>query len=179
MSTRGDLHKSCADFRRQLTSDLRSFLEAVAASPEWWGDVVGRDKHLPRYAAHAGRLGIASRVHFAGAVSDVRPWYALADAFVLATLYDPQPNAALEAMACGLPIVTTPKCGVAELLREGESGFVRDALDASAMAKALATLADPDLRGRMGTLAREAVLPFTPARMAREYLALYHRLLAR
>jgi UDP-glucose:(heptosyl)LPS alpha-1,3-glucosyltransferase len=158
---------------------VRVFLEALAASPGWWGVVVGRDKHLAHYSAHARALGVASRVHFAGAVSDVRPWYALADAFVLATLYDPQPNAALEAMACALPIVTTPKCGVAELLREGESGFIRDALDADGIAQALATLADAALRARMGAAAREAVLPFTPARMAREYLALYHRLLAR
>src|SRR4030095_7675249 len=91
--------------------------------------VVGRDKRTESYAALARRLGIGERVRFAGAVSDVRPYYAAADAFVLASLYDPQPNAMLEAMACGLPVVTTPKCGTAELVREGENGFVRDALD--------------------------------------------------
>jgi len=158
---------------------VATFLRALSRAPQWWGVVVGRDKRLAHYARMASSLGIARRVHFAGAVSDVRPWYALADAFVLATLYDPQPNAALEAMACGLPVVTTAKCGAAELLREAESGFVRDALDAGGIAAALAALEDPLARERMGAGAREAVLPYTPAGMAREYVALYRRLLAR
>jgi UDP-glucose:(heptosyl)LPS alpha-1,3-glucosyltransferase len=117
-------------------------------------------------------------VRFAGAVSDVKPYYAAADAFVLATLYDPQPNAALEAMACALPVVTTPKCGAAELLAEGESGFVRDALDVPGLAAALDAL-EPGRARAMGDAARAAVLPYTPEAMAREYLALYHRLLHR
>ena len=158
---------------------VATLLQALARSPRWWGVVVGRDKRLAHYTRLARELGVAGRVHFAGAVSDVRPWYAAADAFVLATLYDPQPNAALEAMASGLPVITTPKCGAAELLREGESGFVRDALDAPGIAAALAALEEPRVRERMGDSARAAVLPYTPAGMAREYLALYRRLLAR
>jgi UDP-glucose:(heptosyl)LPS alpha-1,3-glucosyltransferase len=158
---------------------VRVMLEAIARAPAWWGVVAGRDKHAARYMALARRLGIASRVRFVGAVSDVRPYYALADAFVLATLYDPQPNAALEAMASGLPIVTTPSCGAAELVTEGSSGHVRDALDGAGMAGALASLESVDRREAIGAAAREAVLPYTPERMAREYVALYRRLLAR
>jgi UDP-glucose:(heptosyl)LPS alpha-1,3-glucosyltransferase len=156
-----------------------AYLAALARAPGWWGVVVGRDKHAARYAAQARSLGIDGRVLFVGAVSDVRPYYALADAFVLATLYDPQPNAALEAMACGLPVVTTPKCGAAELLHEDVSGFVRDALDIDGIAAALGRIAAPGERQRLGDAARAAVLPYTPERMAREFLALYHRLLAR
>jgi UDP-glucose:(heptosyl)LPS alpha-1,3-glucosyltransferase len=140
--------------------------------------VVGRDKHAPSYIARAARAGLADRVRFVGAVSDVRPYYAAADAFVLASLYDPQPNAALEAMACGLPVVTTPKCGAAELLAEGESGYVRDALDVAGMAEALDALREGN-PARMGEQARAAVEPYTPAAMAGEYLALYERLLRR
>jgi UDP-glucose:(heptosyl)LPS alpha-1,3-glucosyltransferase len=108
----------------------------------------------------------------------VRPYYAAGDVFVLATLYDPQPNAALEAMACGLPVVTTPKCGVAELLDDGRSGFVRDALDAAGIAQAIASL-DGDMARTMGLAGREAVAAYTPEAMAREYLDLYRRLLRR
>jgi UDP-glucose:(heptosyl)LPS alpha-1,3-glucosyltransferase len=143
-----------------------------------WAVIVGRDKGLASYAALARRLGLGARVRFAGAVSDVRPYYAAADTFVLASLYDPQPNAALEAMACGLPVVTTPKCGVAELLREGESGHVRDALDVDGIAAAIDEL-DAGVGLRMGAAARAAVAPFTPEAMAREYLDLYRRLLHR
>ncbi len=157
---------------------VAAFLDTVARVPSAWAIVVGRDKRASAYARRAGRLGIADRVRFTGSVSDVRPYYAAADVFVLASLYDPQPNAALEAMACGLPIVTSPKCGVAELLAEGRSGFVRDALDVAGMAEAIAPL-DEDSARRMGEAARAVAEPFTPEAMAREYLSLYERLLHR
>jgi UDP-glucose:(heptosyl)LPS alpha-1,3-glucosyltransferase len=158
---------------------VRCLLRAVARSPgTTWAIVVGKDKRSARYVEEARRLGIGARVRFVGSVSDVRPYYAAADSFVLATLYDPLPNAALEAMACGLPIVTTPRCGAAELLEEGESGFVRDALDVEGIAEAIARL-DPPTARRMGAAARQAVAALAPAAMAGEYLALYERLLHR
>jgi UDP-glucose:(heptosyl)LPS alpha-1,3-glucosyltransferase len=158
---------------------VRAFLESLArAASKPWGIVVGRDKRAARYRALARRLGIGERVRFTGAASDVRPYYAAADAFVLASLYDPQPNAVLEAMACGLPVVTSTRCGAAELLAQGESGYVRDALDVPGMAADLDAL-DRGVARQMGSNARAAVEAYTPDRMAREYLALYERLLHR
>jgi UDP-glucose:(heptosyl)LPS alpha-1,3-glucosyltransferase len=158
---------------------VASLLDAVAAARcRPWAVIVGRDKRSARYLQQARRLGIAERVRFAGSVSDVRPYLAAADMFVLATLYDPQPNAVLEAMAAGLPVLTTPKCGAAELLREGESGASRDALDVRGMAEVLDAW-EPGVARRIGAAARAAVAPYTPEAMAREYLALYRRLLHR
>ena len=158
---------------------VRFLLEAVArAATKPWAIVAGRDKRAARYAALARRLGIADRVRFVGSVSDVRPYLAAGDAFVLATLYDPQPNAALEAMASGLAVITTPRCGAAELLREGESGYIRDALDVAGLAHAIERLEPPAAR-TLGEAARAAVLPYSPAAMADAYLALYRRLLRR
>jgi len=158
---------------------VRALLEALARAPSRpWAIVAGRDKHAARYQALARRLGIAERVRFVGSVSDVRPYHAAADCFVLATLYDPQPNALLEAMASGLPVVTTRKCGGAELVSEGTGGFVRDALDVAGIAEAIERL-DPAGAARMGEAARAAVLPYTPEAMAAEYVALYRRLLRR
>ena len=158
---------------------VRALLQALARAPSRpWAIVVGRDKRAAAYVALAHRLGIHGRVRFVGSVSDVRPYHAAADAFVLATLYDPQPNALLEAMASGLPVVTTRKCGAAELLAEGSSGFVRDALDVAGLAEAMERL-DPSMARRMGEAARAAVAPCTPEAMAAEYVALYRRLLHR
>jgi UDP-glucose:(heptosyl)LPS alpha-1,3-glucosyltransferase len=155
-----------------------AFLCAVAAREEpAWAIIAGKDKSADRYGKLAVKLGIAHRVRFTGAVSDVRPFLAASDAFVLPTLYDPFPNAALEAMACGLPVVTSTKCGAAEIVREGESGFVRDALDVGALAQCLDRL-DPETARRMGEAARESIAHLTPEAMGREYLALYERLLA-
>lgn len=158
---------------------VAALLQAAArAHTKPWVVIVGRDKRSSRYQALARSLRIAERVRFVGSVSDVRPYYAAADIFVLATLYDPQPNAALEAMACGLPVITTHKCGVAELLTDGESGFVRDALDIAGIAEAM-DRSDASVAQRMGATARALAEPFTPEAMAAEYLALYQRLLPR
>jgi UDP-glucose:(heptosyl)LPS alpha-1,3-glucosyltransferase len=155
-----------------------AFLHALAARREpGWAIIAGKDKHAADYGRLAVQLGIAGRVRFTGALSDVRPFLAAADAFVLPTLYDPFPNAALEAMACGLPVVTSTTCGAAEIVREGENGFVRDALDLAGLAQCLDRL-DPDTARRLGEAARATVAPLTPEAMGREYLALYERLLA-
>jgi UDP-glucose:(heptosyl)LPS alpha-1,3-glucosyltransferase len=158
---------------------VASMLAAVArARTRPWAIVVGRDKRAARYVEQARGLGIAERVRFVGAVSDVRPYYGAADSFVLASLYDPQPNAALEAMACALPVVTTPGCGVAELITEGGSGHVRDALDVAGIAAAIELL-EGGIATRIGQAGRAVVEPYAPAAMARKYLDLYRRLLHR
>lgn len=86
--------------------------------------IVGRDRHARRYRAYARSLGLADSIYWAGPQDDIAPWYGIADCFALPTLYDPFPNAALEALACGLPVVTSVQCGTAEIIREGWNGYV-------------------------------------------------------
>jgi UDP-glucose:(heptosyl)LPS alpha-1,3-glucosyltransferase len=126
----------------------------------------------------ARQLGIASRVALVGAQDDPKPFYGAADAFVLPTLYDPCPNAALEAMACGLPVVTSTKCGAAELVLEHDAGFVCDARDLDALTAHMSTLTDAEARAGRGARAREAVLPLTPEAMTLQLVLLYRDLLA-
>lgn len=139
--------------------------------------VVGKDRHLPRYRERARALGLAGRVTLTGPVNDPRPYYGSADAFVLPSLYDPCPNAALEAMACGLPIVTSTRSGAAELARAADAGLVCASGDPVALAAHLRTLSDPRVRAQMGARARTAMLPLTPNAMVSQLLALYDRLL--
>lgn len=156
---------------------VAAFLHALSRRREpAWAVVVGRDKRERQYGALSVRLGVAARVRFVGGAADVRPLLAAADAFVLPAIYDPFPNAVLEAMAVGLPVVTSASCGSAELVEEGANGFVRDALDVAGLAGALDRL-DPDSARRMGEAARAAVTSLTPERMAGEFVALYERLL--
>jgi UDP-glucose:(heptosyl)LPS alpha-1,3-glucosyltransferase len=138
--------------------------------------VVGSDRHLARYAARARALGIIDRVTFAGALTDPRPWYGAADAFVLPTLYDPFPNAALEAMAAGLPIATSTRSGAAELALEFDAGYVSAPGDIDALAANLTSLFEAAHRTRMGANARRAVLPLTAEAMSARLLALYSSL---
>ena len=139
--------------------------------------VVGQDKHARGYHRLARRLGVGSRVHLVGRQQDVRPWYGAADALVLPTLYDPFANVVLEAMASGLPVITSFKCGAVDWVRSGENGLLCDALDTSALARHMETLCEPRTRDRIGAAGRDTVQPFTLTRMADQLIALYRELL--
>ncbi len=156
-----------------------TLLRALARLP---GDsyllVAGKDKRQGEAERLAARLGLGGRVRFLGGLADVRPCYGAADAFVLPTLYDPFPNVALEAMACGLPVVTSTKSGAAELITPGQEGFVCDALDEAALARHLDALRDPATAAALGAAARAKVEPLSLERMGEALLALYRALLA-
>lgn len=104
--------------------------------------VVGADRHIDRYRKKCSALGLDSRIRVVGPQEDPAPWYGMADVFVLPTLYDPFPNAALEAMASGLPVVTSTQCGVAELLVDAPFGFASDALDVPTLIRQLSGMDD-------------------------------------
>jgi UDP-glucose:(heptosyl)LPS alpha-1,3-glucosyltransferase len=140
--------------------------------------VVGKDRGERGLRRLAQRLGVGDRVHWPGPQRDVRPYYGAADCFALPTLYDPFPNAALEALASGLPVVTTAQCGAAELIEPGRSGFVcRDPADVAELAHnvRLAAAATPAMRAA----ARQAAEPCGLDTMAQRLLSLYKALIAK
>jgi UDP-glucose:(heptosyl)LPS alpha-1,3-glucosyltransferase len=141
--------------------------------------LVGSDRELANMQAAAERLKLADRVRFVGGQDDVRPWYGMADCFVLPTLYDPFPNAALEAMACGLPLITTQQCGAAEFVESGIEGYIcRDPLDVVDLARCLNLAASPAQSEKMGIAARKRVEPFGLDGMAQKLAELYQGLVA-
>lgn len=123
----------------------------------------------------AATLGLADRVLFAGYVPDVAPLYALADVFALPSLSEGSPNALLEAMACGLPVVATMVGGVPEIARDGETALLVRSQDETAMAHAIdALLGDPTRAAATGAAARQAVLRHhTPEQRAATLSHLY------
>ena len=139
--------------------------------------IVGADRHIGRYRARCTRLGLEARVRVVGPQDDAAPWYGMADAYVLPTLYDPFPNAALEAMASGLPVVTSTQCGVAELLDEDAFGFACDALDSRALVKHLCSL-DSEACLAKGAIARSVAGRFPQEGMVEHLRRLYCELLA-
>jgi UDP-glucose:(heptosyl)LPS alpha-1,3-glucosyltransferase len=138
--------------------------------------IVGGDKKLGAMRKLAFRLGLGERVLFVGPQKDVKPWYGAADAFVLPTLYDPFPNAALEAMACSLPVLTSPGCGAAELIAGECDGFVCDALDTATMAGRLDQLACRPSTTADRLLISAKIANFSLERMAERLTTLYHTL---
>jgi UDP-glucose:(heptosyl)LPS alpha-1,3-glucosyltransferase len=118
--------------------------------------VVGQDSATRNYQARAERLGVAAQVQFLGRRSDVEACYAAADLYVLPTRYDAFGLSVLEALACGLPVITTTTCGAAELIREGVEGTVVN-LDRglAGLSEALAAWSDPARLRRARPLARQ------------------------
>jgi len=157
---------------------LAVLLQAMALLPRpAWLIVLGQDKSVACYRALAEQLGIASLVYWAGTVDDPASWYGLGDALVLPTLYDPFPNVVLEAMASGLPVVTSTSCGGAELVQEGINGFVLKHDDLSGLAKAMTELLDGVVARKMGAASRMAVSGYSVTAMTEQLIKLYSNLL--
>jgi glycosyltransferase involved in cell wall biosynthesis len=140
--------------------------------------VVGRGDPEP-FRRLSGALGVADAVRFLGEVEDVRPCLDAADLFVLPSRWEGCPNAVLEAMAAGLPVVGTAVGGTPELVREGETGFLVPPGSPGLLGRRMADLLlDPERSRAMGLAGwQRAASEFGMARMIGAYEALYERLL--
>jgi UDP-glucose:(heptosyl)LPS alpha-1,3-glucosyltransferase len=135
--------------------------------------VVGKGDTVP-YAERAGRAGVADRVHWLGARADVERCYAASDAVVLPAQYEPFGNVHLEALAAGVPVVTSTRAGGAEVIAEGVNGAVRDPGDVGGIAAALSELRARDPR-ELAEAARRSAEPFTYARQVDALVAVWDR----
>ena len=125
-------------------------------------------------------LGLQGRVRFLGVRADVADILRASDMFVLSSRWEGNPLSVMEAMAAGLPVVSTAVGGVPELVREGVTGLLVPSEDAGALAQAMQALVDdPVRRQAMGAAARRhAVAHFDIRHTVRGYEQLYERLLS-
>ncbi len=130
-------------------------------------------------AAKALSLGVDDIVTFAGMRGDVPEILGTLDVFVLPSLWEGMPNAVLEAMAAGLPVVATAVGGTPEAVVDGVTGLLVCPSDPAALAEAILHLLDnPDLRQQMGQAGRKRVLQhFSVERMVEQTQNLYDQLL--
>ncbi len=139
---------------------LASMAKVVKEVPEAKLVVGGAGELLGRYKSIASSLGLEDEVEFLGYVPEdgIAELYNRSDLFVLPSISGSQETfgmVALEAMACGLPVVATDVVGVAEDLRRGGAGLVVPTKDEEALADAIIKLSnDGELRERMGASGR-------------------------
>jgi UDP-glucose:(heptosyl)LPS alpha-1,3-glucosyltransferase len=139
--------------------------------------VVGKG-NVPRYQRLAQRLGLQEVTIFCGFQEQMPSFYGAADIFVLPSYYDPFGNVCLEAMACGLPVITTRETGVSELMAHGKSGFIMDHPgNISSLANWLEALEDPELRKSMGAKAQEQAASLTIERNVERTILSYKKVL--
>lgn len=165
--------------REKAHSDL---LEAAALVQRESGRQVkvlllGEGHEQNSLVAQAAALGV--ELTLPGLKEDVRPWYSKGDMFVLPSHSEGSPNVLLEAMALGVPIVSTDVGGVRDILRDGQEALLTPARSPRALADAIAKLiADPAQGARLAAAARErAHRELLPQPRAEKIARLYRKVL--
>jgi len=136
--------------------------------------VVGAGKKGP-YLKRAYQHGLGRQVYFLGRRADIERFYGAADIFILPTLYDPFANVCLEAMASGVPVITSNNNGASELIKDGVNGYILNQLAASELTKKISLLKDKTLRSKMALEARKAAESLTFNAHMTQLLDLYER----
>jgi UDP-glucose:(heptosyl)LPS alpha-1,3-glucosyltransferase len=162
-------------YRRKGLEATIAALAACRVDAELW--IVGSDSRPQALVATAGRAGFPrERIRLIGAVADPLPYYGAADVLMLPSIYDPFPSTVLEALACGLPCVTSTACGAREIVAELDANLVRDARDAAGLAESLRCAFDLAAKPATAAAARAIASRFTIDRMIDGMLGVYSSL---
>ena len=147
-----------------------------AADPRLKILVAGRDNPAP-FAPVIERQGLAGRVSFLPPRPDVEFFYAAADTYVGPSLEDAFAQPPAEAMACGLPVVTSRQMGVAEIITHGQDGFIlEDSGDSATLAQWIRRLStNPELCRRLGEAAAQTARRLTWEQNAQQMRELFER----
>jgi len=142
---------------------LEPLLHAVRLVPDSsFRLLVAGSPRTGRYVRIARRLGIADKVHFLGPRRDVHNCYFAADFLVHPTFYDPCSLVVLEALACGLPVITSRFNGVSELLHPPRDGYViRDPHDHYQLADCMSQFLDATRRQAASKAARQTAVEWS------------------
>jgi UDP-glucose:(heptosyl)LPS alpha-1,3-glucosyltransferase len=122
-------------YRRKGLSEAIAAVALSEARPHLW--VVGRDSRPSAFVAEARRAGIADRFRVFGAQADARPWFGAADLVIMPSWYEPFGIVALEAIACGLPVVVSSATGAREAVEDFDPALVYPVGDRNALARAI------------------------------------------
>ncbi len=180
---RSELGLRSSDFVALYVGDLqKAIVPAIMATgrtPGVWLVAVSRSNPDP-YRGVVADVGAADRVIFVPTSKQVHRYFAAADCFLFPTYYDAFGLVVTEAMATGLPVITSQAAGAAELIFDGVNGLLTaEPWNVPALAHRLAQLRDdPRLRARLGAAARATVEAYTWDRTAAETLAVYHAIVS-
>jgi len=176
VTTLGRLHE-----QKGMTYFLRAAASIRRSRPDCHFLLVGRGPLEAQLRAEASQFQIQSHVHFLGFCEDVPAVLKATDVFVLASLWEGMPNALLEAMATGLPVVATRVEGTVDIVEDGKTGVLVMPRDVPALVSSiLRLLEDPARATQLGQAAQDHVRAHFPLEaMVGRHEQLYADLLAR
>lgn len=130
---------------------LEAFASLRTRFPEYTLTIYGEGPHRKALEEHILRLGLKDVVDLPGSVKDVHDRIAEGELFVMSSDYEGMPNALIEAMCLGLPVISTAVSGATDLIRQGENGLLVPCGDAAALAEAMEQLlSDKEKRDAFG-----------------------------
>ncbi|GGS94964.1 glycosyltransferase family 4 protein [Streptomyces violaceus] len=143
---------------------IEAFAQVAAAFPDWQLRIYGKGEEQPRLRQLIERLGLWNNVFLMGAATPMEAEWAKASIAAAASDFEPFGMTIVEAMRCGLPVVSTDcPYGPAEIIKDGTDGRLVPVGDRDALASALLELvADDERRRRMGRTALENAHRFAP-----------------
>jgi GalNAc-alpha-(1->4)-GalNAc-alpha-(1->3)-diNAcBac-PP-undecaprenol alpha-1,4-N-acetyl-D-galactosaminyltransferase len=149
---------------------LAAFAQVAASFPDWRLVVLGEGPEREALSGLAKSLGLASRASFPGWIAEPGEWLARADLFVMSSRYEGFPNALLEAMACGVPVISTDCLGAREIVTHDFDGVLVPVGSVAALAAAMAHLmGDSTARQRLAEAALAVSRRFSLDRVAGEW----------
>lgn len=163
-------------FRRKNLDTVLAMMKALGPEARQFKVAVAGRGRIAHYRRISAQMGVEKQFVFLGPQSEIQMWYQGADALIHPALYDPCSNACLEALACGLPVLTTKKNGASHWIEPGKNGFVvEDPRDAQAFADAVHRLLDPLLREKIRLAAPESVRELTEENHFEALTALFEK----
>lgn len=156
---------------------VTAFVKALFHDANWHLLLVGSGSLDEAVRSRVVELGLERRIHVMGVRADVREILAAADLFVMASHWEGNPMAVMEAMAAGLPVLSTAVGGVPELVEDGATGLLVPQGDSDALASAMTTLAgDTSRRAEFSKAALLRAKQFSSDAMVKKYAALFESL---
>jgi glycosyltransferase involved in cell wall biosynthesis len=181
LDVRSDRALALTVARLEAQKGITDLLDAAAMLPDVVFAIAGEGPQRDQLVAKAATLGVADRVRWLGHRDDVPALLAAADLFVLPSLNEGLPLAAMEAMLAGVPIVATDAGGTGEIVRDGITGVLVPPGDPEALSASIrALLSDRPRAARLAIAARELIeREHSAAAMVAATSRLYEELLAR
>ncbi|MBR1678256.1 MAG: glycosyltransferase family 4 protein, partial [Bacteroidales bacterium] len=167
------------DYQKGFDRLLDAWAQIPAAVREDWTlDIFGQGEWMQMLQEQIGRLGIGDSAHLCGPTRQIFEEYGRSAFLAMSSHYEGFPMVMIEAMACGLPVVSfNYPCGPKDIIREGENGLIVPEGDILALAEAMGRLmADTALREQMSEAARDVTRTYSEENVMNQWKLCFENL---